>query len=126
MKQCWRVEKSERPTFTTLHEMLQELSTTEDPSSHVSLENIDPLSLCYQPKRKHGAVRESQIVDDEDNTRQDDKLQDEYAFQLQQDARRSHEDEEELTTSRARGSITLSGTNNIYLQIQDHCLVFFI
>ena len=106
-----------------LHEMLQELFTTEDPNSHVSLENIDPLSLCYQPKRKHGAVRESQIVDDEDNTRQEDKLQDEYAFQLQQDARRSHEDEEESTTSRP---ITLSGTNNIYLQIQDHCLVFFV
>lgn len=50
MKQCWSVERADRPTFTTIQETLQDLSTSEDLSHHVLLNNIDPQSPYYKTR----------------------------------------------------------------------------
>ena len=56
MKQCWNADKTDRPSFTTLHETLQDYSTSEDLSSLISLQNIDSQSSYYLPRR-HQSVR---------------------------------------------------------------------
>ena len=56
MKQCWNADKTDRPLFTTLHETLQDYSTSEDLTNLISLQNIDSQSSYYQPRR-HQSVR---------------------------------------------------------------------
>ena len=56
MKQCWNADKTDRPSFTTLYETLQDYSTSEDLTNLVSLQNIDSQSTYYQPRR-HQSVR---------------------------------------------------------------------
>ena len=54
MKQCWKADKLDRPTFTTLHATLQDYSTSENLNNLISLQNIDPKTTYYQPKRHLG------------------------------------------------------------------------
>ena len=56
MKQCWNADKTDRPSFTTLHKTLQDYSTSKDLTNLVSLQNIDSQSSYYQPRR-HQNVR---------------------------------------------------------------------
>ena len=56
MKQCWNADKTDRPSFTTLHETLQDYSTSDDLTNLMSLQNIDSQSSYYQPRR-HQSVR---------------------------------------------------------------------
>ena len=69
MKECWNTETAERPTFNTLQETLLDISTSEDLSSHISLQAIDSQSPYYQTRRYQGA---SESVED-DATRRDEE-----------------------------------------------------
>ena len=68
MKQCWSIETAVRPTFNTLQETLLDVSTSEDLTSHISLQTIDSQSPYYQSRRHQGT---SETVDD-DAMRQDE------------------------------------------------------
>ena len=56
MKQCWKADKTDRPSFTSLHKTLQDYSTSKDLTNLVSLQSIDSQSSYYQPRR-HQSVR---------------------------------------------------------------------
>lgn len=88
MEQCWDREELNRPTFNTLHEILQELSTSEDLSSHVSLQNIDLQCPYYHPRRHHGSGVKDGKATEEDITRQKDEIVHDILSQTEPDAHR--------------------------------------
>lgn len=65
MKQCWSGERLDRPTFTTLHETLQDYFVSDDLNSFIKLQNIDPQSPYYQARRRQNTRGNCDGVDDE-------------------------------------------------------------
>ena len=84
--------------------MLQDLSTSENPTAHISLGNINPQCSYYQPKRKHGTL-EDQITNE--GAGQDVEAETKEGFQL--DGASSLEDDADLTISYRPGGTVTTG-----------------
>ena len=109
MKQCWNGDKTDRPTFTILHETLQDYFTSDDLNNLVSLQNIDPQSTCYQP-RKH------QSIGAIGGERLERRPQGEDGLQSQQERRREVEGgTQTMTDGGTNSSANTSGNYFIFL-----------